>query len=294
MRPGYIALVAVFGTIILHAILFLIYYTVVMSIIYGEPKNNPKQFLRRNRNKRLLEKQKKRIVFVGNSITHGILSVNYIKMIAKELGENRFHYINAGINSHLTYNVLIRINEIVACNPDYITIMIGTNDAHREMKLYEDTRFTKGLNLPREPTKDWYEENLLKIISILQEKTNAKIAICSIPPIGENISHPIFKQSIEYSKLIKKIAEKKDLVYLSVNEKQIAYLKQNPSKPKYEPEHKLFETAAAKHYFLGKGFDKMSEQYGFNLLVDHLHLNSKGAKIVADLIIEFILSQDSS
>ncbi|MGC9780656.1 MAG: hypothetical protein HZR80_15545 [Candidatus Heimdallarchaeota archaeon] len=293
MRPGFTALIFISGIIILHVIIFLT-YTIVMRLIFGKPKNNPKQFLRRNKNKLLHDEQKKRIVFVGDSITHGILSVNYIKMIAKELGKSKFYYINAGINSHLAYNVLMRIDEIVACNPAYITIMIGTNDAHREMKLYKETRSSKRINLPREPTKEWYKENLLKIITILQKKTNAKLAICSIPPIGENMNHPIFKQSIEYSKLIKEIAEKRDLVYLPVNEKQIAFLKANPSKPKHEPEHMLYETTAAKYFLLGHSFDKMSKHYGFNLLVDHLHLNSRGAKIVADLIVGFILSQDSS
>lgn len=257
--------------------------------IYHYPRDNPYNYIKKMNRKRKPIK-KARIVFIGDSLTHGNISVNFIKMIAKKLGK-KYDYINAGMNAELAYNVLLRLESIIACKPDFITILIGTNDASAELKDIKDKKSIEMLNLPRKPDNNWYIKNLEKIISELKEKTDAKIAICSIPIMGEETSSEAFKQSIDYSKTICEIANKHKINYLSINEKMIDYLKQNPSNPKYPHEKRLVEEAVYKHFLFRKSFDKISEGYGFSLLVDHVHINTKGAKIVADLIIDFILSK---
>ncbi|MHA1121234.1 MAG: SGNH/GDSL hydrolase family protein [Candidatus Heimdallarchaeota archaeon] len=289
MKAGNIVLIVIFGFILLSGILFLIYYQSIMWKIYHYPRDNPYNYVKKMKRKRKTSK-KKRIVFIGDSLTHGILSVNYIEMLTKKLGKN-YDYINAGMNAELSYNVLLRIESIIACKPDFLTILIGTNDANAEIKNVPDKKMLEKLNLPGKPNKKWYIENLEKIITELKEKTDAKIALCSIPIMGEEFSSTAFKQSIDYSKAIFEIANKHDINYLPVNEKMIEYLKQHPSTPKYPHEKRLVEEASLKHFLFRKSFDKLSEEYGFSLLVDHIHINTEGAKIVADLMLDFILSK---
>lgn len=290
MRPAYFTLIAIFITVSQLAIIYLIYYRIILNRIFSLPKNNPKEFVEKFLSNSINSFSKKRIIFIGDSITHGNMSVNFINIIASELGEEKFDFINGGLNASLTYNVIQRLEDIIACKPDYVTILIGTNDAHRSMKLYKHSITNRQLNLPKEPNKEWFIENLREIIVKLKEKTSAKIAICSIPPIGENTNHDAFYQSIDFSKTIKTIAEELKINYLPVNEQMLEYLELNPSKPKHPVEHKLYGIVAVKHYILGKSLDKISKDYGFTLLVDHLHLNSKGAKIIADLILEFLIN----
>ncbi len=289
MKAGYIVLIVIFGFILISGILFFIYYQSVMWRIYHYPRDNPYNYVKKMKRKRKTSK-KKRIVFIGDSLTHGSISVNYIRMIAKKLGKN-YDYINAGMNAELAYNVLLRIESIIACKPDFLTILIGTNDANAEIKNIPNKKMLEMLNLPRKPAKKWYIENLEKIISELKEKTDAKIALCSIPIMGEEISSKAFKQSIDYSKTICEIANKHEISYLPINEKMIEYLKRYPSNPKYPHEKRLVEDAAYKHFLFRKSFDKISEEYGFSLLVDHVHINTEGAKIIANLILDFILSK---
>jgi lysophospholipase L1-like esterase len=288
VRPGYFTLVAIFIIVLQLAIVYLIYYRLIVKRIFSLPKGNPKQFAEQMKNNPTNKFNKKRIIFIGDSITHGISSINFIEMVAKELGEDNFDYINGGLNASLTYNVLQRLDDIIACKPDFVIIMIGTNDAHRSMKLYKPSITDRRLHLPREPDKEWFIENLQKILFELQQKTNAKIALCSLPPLGEDTTHDAFYQIIDYSKTIKVIAENMEVNYIPVNERLVEYLELNPSNPKYPTEHKLFGIAAVKQYILGMSLDKMSRKYGFSLLVDHLHLNTIGAKMVAELIIGFI------
>ena len=289
LKVGYIVLIVIFGIILFSGILFFIYYQSVMWKIYHYPRDNPYNYVLKMKRKRKTT-MKKRIVFVGDSLTHGNLSVNYIKMIAKKLGKN-YDYINAGMNAELAYNVLLRIESIIACEPDFLTILIGTNDANAEIRNVPDKKMLKMLNLPRKADRNWFIENLEKIISELKGKTNAKIALCSIPIMGEDLSNVAFKQSIDYSKTICEIAKKYDISYLPINEKMIEYLQQHPSNPKYPPEKRLVEEAAYKHFLNRKSFDKLSVEHGFSLLVDHVHINTEGAKIIVDLMLDFILSK---
>lgn len=288
MKPGYFTLFALFIIVSQLTIIYLIYRRLILRRIFNLPKGNPKQFVEKLKNNPIKSFNKKRIIFVGDSITHGNMSVDFIKMVAKELGEDNFEYINGGLNASLTYNVLQRLDDIIACKPNFVTILIGTNDAHRSMKLYKHSITNRQLHLPKEPDKEWFVENLQKIVFELQQKTNAKIALCSIPPIGEDTTNDAFFQSIDFSKTIKSIAKNTGVSYLPISEKMLEYLELNPSEPKQPVEHKLYGLAAVKHYILGFSLDKISRKYGFSLLVDHLHLNSIGAKIVAELIVDFI------
>lgn len=285
MKTVYIVLLVVLGIVILLGISFYVFYRSILWRIHHYPKDNPFNYLKRNAGS---IKSKKRIVFIGDSLTHGNMSVNYIDMISKKLGMKNYDYINAGMNSELAYNVLLRIESIIACESDFITIMIGSNDAHREIELFNEQSSEKRLNLPRKASKEWFGENLEKIVQELQQKTDAKIALCSIPPLGEDQSALVFKQTIAFSKLIQDIAKKFKVQYLPVNEKMIDFLNQNPSEPKYGANHRLVEEIATKHFLLRKSFDTLSEEYGFSLFTDNLHLNSKGANIVSELVIEFV------
>lgn len=272
-------------------VLFTIFISYLIAIIWkiaAKPKNNPEEFLEYLTKKEPPKKRKKRIVFVGDSLTHGNMSVNFVEMVKNELGTKKYRFINAGINAELSYHVLQRIKPIITCEPDFIIILIGTNDAKQELIVEHDDSSLVQLSLPQEPTHAWFKSNLQKIIKKFQNETEAKIAICSIPPIGETIEHEGFKQSIKYSKTIKKIAKEMNVAYLPVNEEMIQYLQKHPSNPKYPLEKRLVQLAAVKYYFAGKSFDEISRENGFTLMIDHIHLNTKGAKIVANLVINFL------
>ncbi|NHJ86445.1 MAG: lysophospholipase [Asgard group archaeon] len=286
MKLLYVILIILGSVLLLVTIYLSIMIIFVIRKVKHPAKNNPKVFVRKQMRNENFDSFKKRIIFIGDSLTNGFLGVNFIKLVSSQLGED-YYYINAGINGQVAYNVLQRIDSIIACKPDFITLLIGTNDAHHEINLYK-LNPQRNLNLPQHPSKEFYKENLIKIIQLLKGKTNAKIALCSLPPIGEDFESNAFKQSILYSKIIKELADEFHLVYLPINEEMIKYLTKNHSKPKYPVEHRLIEKLVMKHFLLGISFDKISEKNGFKLVSDHLHLNSCSAKIIADFIVNFI------
>ena len=85
MKTIYIILLVVLGIVILLGTLFFIYYQSIMWQIHHYPKDNPYNYLKRNAGP---IKTKKRIVFIGDSLTHGNMSVNYIELISEKLRKN--------------------------------------------------------------------------------------------------------------------------------------------------------------------------------------------------------------
>jgi len=269
---------------------FLLYLSFLIYFVFRPPPNNPRAILR------LLNSHsssnKFRVVFVGDSITHGTMSVNYVDMISSSLGSDHFIFINAGVNADTTYDVLLRLEDIILCEPDIIVILIGTNDVLQFLDLSPlkiINSILKHSTHPK-PTKSSFRHNLELIIQRLLSHTNAVIGLCSLPPLSEDPSSVPFKESISFSHIIRDVAFKYNLHYLPINERMRSYLSAHPSSPKYPLTPFNVERVYLRELLLRETFDRVSRANGFSLLIDNIHLNSVGARIVADTIISFIHS----
>lgn len=231
------------------------------------------------------------LVCVGDSITHGRVSSNYVDLLSADLGQKGFSVVNAGINSELAYNVLMRLDTVIACDPEYVTVFIGTNDAHGALTTEQGEKEVREMNLPQMPTEEWYRENLTAIVRGLKDSTHAEIALLSIPPIGENPTDPAFLLARHYGQIVRDVAATEQVEYLGLFEEMIAYLAQHPGEaPPYtrgDFERAMY-TGIARHFLLGASFGDISKKNGFQLETDYLHLNETGARMVADLIEGFV------
>ncbi|MCS6795863.1 MAG: GDSL-type esterase/lipase family protein [Raineya sp.] len=278
------------NTLLLLAIVLLllivvggVIYAYLYGFLFKTAPNNPKNFLAKPQNS-----EKKRIVFAGDSLTCGNMSADYTAMVAEKL-KNAYEYINAGVNADLAYNLLQRLDEIIACKPDFVTILIGTNDANATIFKQNQAVYQKLKKLPQPATIFWYEENLCKIVERLQNETSAQIALISMPVIGENLKHKVHSHIKEYVEVVKKVAQKYQVAYLPLYEKHVEFLeKQSPIRKEYHPNHKLIELAMFQKYILQRTWDEIAKTHGFHTVTDFIHLNSIGAKMIAELVCEWI------
>ena len=253
------------------------------------PKNSPSNYLKQRTHD---NGRKSVVVLMGDSITHGKIGVNYVEMIEGQLEGEPIEFINAGINSELAWNNLQRVDEVIQCNPDIVTVLIGTNDANASMAEENMKSYVKRMRLPTNPDSGWYRESLISLVDELKKKTKAKIALLSIPTIGEDINHPAFIKSSEYSRIVQTVAKETDVTYLPLHERMVERLHENPGCAKY-PYEKYFigiVKGIINHYLLRKSWDELARNSGFSLHVDYLHLNTSGARMIADLIEKFIQS----
>lgn len=241
-----------------------------------------------------IDSSKKIVVFMGDSITHGAVSYDYVRALSLDPDLQNYIFVNEGINSQLVYNLSKKINRVINIKPHYIYILIGTNDLRANLSDEEFKWFDALWKLPVKPTEAWFEDNYKKLIDILKEKTAAHITLISIPPLGENLDSLPFKKAIEYSQLIKNIARLKKVGYIGFNEvltdQIVTRGKKDISAYKLDKWY-MYMAILSKYMFLND-WDNISDDRGLLFLTDNLHLNGTGGKILVSKIKENLISKD--
>jgi lysophospholipase L1-like esterase len=227
-------------------------------------------------------------VCAGDSITHGAVSVNYVAMLKERLPE--LDFVNAGVNSELAWNLYQRLDPIIALKPDFISILIGSNDANATLGFSSSLAYLATQRLPEMPSPQFYKEMLTLIVRRLKTECAARIGLLSTPPIGEDPKHYAWLRTEEYAGIVKQVAFSEGVDYLPLRERMCAYLEQAPKQRAIAAEDLSRATQRAfwANRMLGKSLDEISAANGFHLLVDGIHLNSHAAIIVADLVERFI------
>lgn len=252
------------------------------------PGNNAEAML-----KLTLPENKKIVVCFGDSITHATVSFDYVRYLAADPDLQNFVFVNEGINSRLVYNLLQVVDKVVALKPQYVFVLIGTNDLKGSLNDSEYQRYNDLWKLPQKPTKEWFTENYKKLVSILKTQTNAKIVLISLPPLGENIDSLPFKLTIEYSNIIRDIAKKEKLDYIGLNEILTRDLIREGKRniAPYETGLWFMYSAIMQHYLLGRDWDDISDARGLTYMTDNIHLNGRGGKILAAAIKEILTKE---
>ncbi len=225
------------------------------------------------------------VACLGDSITHGFVSANYVLMLEERFADRDFDWINAGVDNDTTVNMLRRVDELVPAQPDVVFILGGTNDAISALSL-PSFRFMQVVKLlPTRPTQENAIRNLREIIRILKLGTQAKIALLSIPPLGEALDSRPMQWVRSYNERLRVLAEREEVGYLPTFERMEAVLRTEPA------EGHVFRGSlwmSAEFVLLGEDFDAYSRRKGFRLLIDGVHLNRQAAAIVAEEAEKFL------
>ncbi len=257
------------------------------------PVNCPKNFKKTSHEGRVV------LACIGDSLTHGHVSHSYVDDLAARLrrDSDRVDIVNGGINFDLAYNLYLRLDEIIACEPDIVTILIGGNDVIASTDEKTRKFYTKLRKLPATPSQDWFEENLLKIIRTLKQRTSARIAVFSLTVLGEEIAHPTNDKMLAYSNSIKRIAEEEAVDYLPLHEAFRSFFETAPGEEGHIPGLRLDDPKdppvmkiILAHHLFGKSYDEISRKYGMRLTTDTAHLNSIGAGMITNLALDYVKS----
>ncbi|QIS14728.1 SGNH/GDSL hydrolase family protein [Nocardia arthritidis] len=226
-----------------------------------------------------------KIVCVGDSITRGQVSVDYVRILRQLLPLDIVE--NAGVNYDTTVGVLRRIARITARQPDIVTVLIGTNDINYTLSGVRAAELRKKWKLTEELDADRYRRNMRAIIARL--RTHARVVVLSPPVLGEDLESLALRRTTEYAGIAAAEAEAGGAAYLPLNETMVDYLRDSDaSGMPYRSGKMLARTAAAQHFVLGRSLDSISRGRGLRLTTDTVHLNSRGANMVAELIFGFV------
>ncbi len=248
---------------------------------HAPPRNAPRRFRR--------DPSKTTVVVLGASMIHGRVSTNVVGLLAERLGPS-VQLVNAGVNGDLAYNARQRCAGVLACAPDVVVVLVGSNDVMASMSPESEARYRRMKKLPERPTQAWYREQMRAIATTLKGG-GAKVALCSVPPLGEALGSEVNEKVAEYGATVAEVARDEGVAYLPVREDFEAVLRaERPAGGRAFDDGavRLMLKAMGQRYLLGRSFDAIGEANGFLLLTDSVHLTSRGAGIVADRVAEFI------
>jgi lysophospholipase L1-like esterase len=235
------------------------------------------------------------VACLGSSSTAGKgQAFNWIIELQGRVGQSRFVFRNFGVGGDLAYNALQRLSVVIASCPNKIVVFIGGNDvlALVSTKARRFYRFAK--RLPRDPSPEWFRENLQAIASRAKAETAAAVALVSLPPIGEDpMSTNPFQSELnqrieEFSAIIRRIAEEEGTDYIPLYEAIVERVMKSPGRAFTEFGFLSFYRDAFRTLVLRKSPDEVARINGWSYHTDGVHLNSRGGMIVADLVQQFI------
>jgi len=242
----------------------------------------------------VVEKNRRLVACLGDSITHGVIGADYVTGLRRLLPADT-QVVNAGINADFAYNLKERLDAVLRLRPAIAVVLIGTNDA---MGLLHDSHYQilkDDKNLPQLPTMDFFRKNFSSILTRLR-KNNIRTAVCTIPPLGEVPDSRSNRQVSEINGVIKEVAQEKACDVLPLNEALWDVLREESE---YYPldypagYSKLWYMLVGGyyHYVLGVSNDRIARWYGNRLLPDFIHLGETAGAVMTRLVADFVLQQ---
>ena len=275
------------SVISIAAILFAAIFFYVSSIIATPPKGRAIEFF-----ESISIKKRRIIACIGDSLTHGNIGVCWVDSLRKEFPEYRF--LNEGINGDVVWQVHQRLEPILACNPEIVIIMIGSNDAMASFNIKSGESYKRNSNLPKVPTFEEYKILLPKLIDRLN--SSSKVAISTLPPIGEYKDSLVNNHINKFNEFIKVTAAEKNIILLPVSDSIWTELDKRtyPLKNDYDPSSirvvRKILGGIFHHYIFKKSWDSISKLKGQWILFDQVHLNERGAAVVFHEVKKYISS----
>lgn len=239
----------------------------------------------------------KTIAFLGSSTVASKGTFKWIDELARRKQNKGLRFVNLGVGGDLAYNALQRLPDVVACKPDKVVIIIGSNDVLA--LVFKNLRrfFSVWKRMPNEVSPGNFRENLEAIVNSIKGATSARIGLTSLAQIGEdpNPTNPIQKElniRIEqFNKIIKEVADARGGGYIPFYERLHEQIIISPGRA-FTGFHifSFYRDYLFREFILGRSFDEIAKKNGYKFHIDGIHLNTRGGMILANVVQEFLLS----
>lgn len=235
--------------------------------------NTPARFRR--------DREKPVVVCLGGSMVRGSVSFNAVEALSARLGPD-VQVVNAGVNGDLAWNARARLDEVIACEPDCVVVLVGSNDVVASLDRKHALRLCKLKRVPERPTLASYREHVRAIVSTLRAQTEAKIALCSLPPLGEALDSRANRRLAMYNAVLREVATNEQLAYVPLHEDLVEALRRSFANKLYDGSPWPQLGAMVEQYVLGRSLDRIGQRRGYVLLSDGVHLTSRAGTLLVE------------
>ena len=229
------------------------------------PDGSVGQFLKRPR-----PAGKRVAVIFGASTIHGRVGIDALPAVRERLPG--WEIVNAGHNGDTCAQLLARVEPVLACQPDAIVVETGGNDALQD----------------RSPED--FGRDLTALVDRLQA-SGAQLGLCSFQVAGDDLTTAVNRRLDEDAQVLRTLAAERKLSYLPLRERMTAELEAHPGGSAWDENLVMVTSSILERHLLRRSVDEQSRRRGFRFNPDGLHLNTGGAGLLSDLIVEYLESQ---
>lgn len=237
------------------------------------------------------------VACLGSSSTASKGPYDWIGDLQRRPGNEDLKFVRFAAGGDLAYDGLQRVPKVLDCDPDFVVVLLGGNDVMASMpekSIYYETMLKLTKHLPRKPTVSWFEETMEEIVDRLKDGTSAKIALCSLPPWGEDLeSQDPFQAGLnagfaEYNAILKAIAKEAAVTYIPFYERMVELMSTGPSKAFTSFKILPFYRDIFRQVVERKTNDQIGDMNGWRFHRDGIHLNSTSGILLAGLVQNFL------
>jgi acyl-CoA thioesterase I len=237
------------------------------------------------------------VACLGDSLTHGRVSADWVGMLRERMGPDGFVFLNAGVNGETALELGRRLDPVIECQPDAAVLLIGSNDAMGSFHHGDGLLYQKKGGLPSPPTLAGYSREVEELVGRLKEIP--KVAICTLPPLGENPDSEVNRHLAAFNEKLRALADEAGLPLLPLDQRLDSLLQERPAPPErdYRPGRERtgpMIKAIWERYALGIAWDESAARRGLIIGADHIHLGERAGGILADMVESFLRENDES
>jgi lysophospholipase L1-like esterase len=242
------------------------------------------------------------IACLGSSTTASKGTYKWIDALAQRPQNSRFRFVNFGVGGDLSCNITRRLDPVLRVAPHRAIVLIGTNDILASV-FPNFRRFTRAWKrVSQDPSPAHFKDNLELITHRLQQATRDRIALSSVAPVGEALRSNDAVQSrlndlvAAYNGIIADVSRSSGSYYIPFYE---CFRDQLARSTIAKPFTRFSFAAFYRDYLVREmilrwSFDEVSERNGWEFHIDGIHLNTKGGRILTDVVQQFLDSPSRS
>ena len=266
--------------------------TILRVATMDDDRHTPRAFLKRKRQLGSTQAGNSPIVCLGDSITRGNLSADWVSSLRDDW---QGLVLNAGVNMQCSQNIQQRIDEVIACKPSHVTVLVGTNDLKAALSPIEGFMYQVFGDLAEVPSLETYEKTLTDIKHRLLQ-AGAHVALVSPPVLGEDIQSEANQRAAEFAAVVRKVAESnaegEQCTYLPLFEQTYSACEALPSGRPYSGMN-FFAWCCLlcwDMHVLQRDLADIQKERNLGVTVDLVHLGPNAAKDLADMVHGFLRS----
>lgn len=233
------------------------------------------------------------VVCLGDSLTCGNLSSDWVSHLRDELTNNLSEptvVLNAGVNMETARNALQRLDEVIACKPSHVTILVGTNDLKAQHSPMEGFLYKVLGKLPKVATIEDYEKDLQTMRDRLLA-VGARVALVSPPVLGEDVDSRANRAAAAYAETVRRVAAEggEHCVYLPLFERTAADLPKVGGRPYCGMRFFFWLCLLCFDIHLwNRDLGEVQKERNLGVTVDLVHLGPAAARSLSDMVAAFV------